>query len=707
VRWLALLYLLCASRAHALDVSVLRGGAPIHAELLEDMAGTLTLAQVRTRPFAAAPKKQISLGFTRSAYWLRFTIDNRSGAPVAWLLELGYPHLDHVELYDATGKLWRTGDMLPFSRRPLAHANFVFPLTAQAQSSRVLYLRVQTGGALRAPLTAWTHTDFVVHENHENTFLWMFYGATMLLAWYNFAVAVVIRRRAYAYHGLMMLGIWGAIFSLSGHTAEYILPDYPLWANRGLSLSLASAWLAVQLYTYEIVSEFEVRSGERTFFRFFTSAATVALALALFAPPDVGQRCVLVMLGLYVPCGYWLLRSLSGRHDPRLKLYEISWYCYMVTLPLALAAHADWVPPWPVALWAGHIGSVAHGFFTSLALPARINELGASLAGLNQQLSENVSDLKLALARAEEATQEAQRATRVKDEFMATMSHELRTPLNAIINVPQGLINDFPKVRSATCSACGVRFLLEENESIPPCEDCGGELREGETRSYVGDPSHTVRFLQKIERSGKHLLQMVNGVLDFSKMEAGRMELQLAELDLHALLVDAIDEMTDLAERKQLRIALEVPAERTPSVGDALRLKQVLLNLLSNAIKFSGSGRVIMVRSGHDEEHDWVSVSDQGIGISVEDQKRVFTSFEQVHKGDTRKYGGTGLGLSISRSLVRMHGGELSVKSTLGEGSTFTFSLPRASFAGAAGGVQAQLPEQQPRQRHEAEVNVS
>ncbi len=687
MRWLGLLCLLCASRAHALDVSVLRGGAPIHAELLEDTAGTLTLAQVRTRSFAAAAQKETSLGFTRSVYWLRFTIENRGEEPITWLLELGYPHLDHVELYDSTGKLWRTGDMLPFSARPLTHTNFVFPLKAHAQSSGVLYLRVQTGGALRVPLTAWTQTDFVVHESHENTFLWMFYGAMMLLAGYNFAVAVVIRRREHAYYGLMVLGIWGAIFSLSGHTAEYIVPDHPLWANRGLSLSLASAWLAVQLYTHEIMSEFGLRRGERTFFRVFTSAAAAALALAIFAPPDLGQRCVLVMLGLFVPCGYWLLRSLSGRRDPRLKLFEISWYCYMFTLPLALAAHADWVPPWPIALWAGHLGSVANGIFTSLALPARINELGARLAGLNQQLSANVTDLKLALARAEEATQDAQRATRVKDEFMATMSHELRTPLNAIINVPQGLIDDFPTVRCAICSACGERFLLEQDEAIPACEACGGVLRGGETRSYVGDPSHTVRFLQKIERSGKHLLQMVNGVLDFSKMEAGRMELQLAELDLHALLVDAIDEMTDLAERKQLRIALEVPAERTPSVGDALRLKQVMLNLLSNAIKFSESGRVITVRAAHDDDHDLVSVTDQGIGISSEDQERVFTSFEQVHKGDTRKYGGTGLGLSISRSLVRMHGGELSVKSTLGEGSTFTFSLPRASFARAAGGA--------------------
>jgi signal transduction histidine kinase len=446
----------------------------------------------------------------------------------------------------------------------------------------------------------------------------------------------------------------------------------------------------MQLYTRALAAEDGLLAVERNFYRVFTTSAAVAMLIALFAPPDVSTRWVLLMLAIYIPSGYWLRRLLIGRRGPRLRLYEISWYCYIFTVPIAVAAHANWLPPWPLALWAGHIGSVAHGILTSLALPARINELGDRLAGLNQQLSANVSDLKLALARAEEATQDAQRATRVKDEFMATMSHELRTPLNAIINVPQGILEDFPIGRAATCSTCDAHFLLDPEERLDAttaCEACGrtGTLGEGHAPRYVGDPAHTMRFLRKIERSGKHLLQMVNGVLDFSKMEAGRLELALSEFDLQALLVEVVDEMTDLAERKQLRVSIEVPSSREPSLGDPLRLKQVLLNLLSNAIKFSELGGQITVRWRHDDEHDLVSVRDQGIGIKPEDQERVFASFEQVHKGATRRYGGTGLGLSISRSLVRMHGGELTVASELGAGSTFTFSLPRTSLARAAG----------------------
>ncbi|HEY6880701.1 MAG TPA: sensor histidine kinase [Polyangiales bacterium] len=681
VLW-ALLWTASTAQAQLFDVNRLQGSSAVYPEWVEDESRTATFEQIRTRSFASQEQQDFARGFTHNVYWLRFKVENQGADPQEWLLELAYPHLDHVELFDSDGRHWVTGDMLPFKTRPLAHAHFVFPLATRAHQTTEVYLRLQTGGALRAPLRLWKQTDFAVQENHDNLLLWMFYGAMALLAGYNFAVAFVLRRREHAYYGMMLLGVGSSIFTLSGSTAQYVLPNHPLWANRTLALSIAWAWLGINLFTHTVTIDVGIYKVESRLYRMFTPAAWLAIAIAVFSPPDVGLRAVLVMTAIYLPCAFWLLRSNMARKDPRLHLYQVSWYCYIIAIPTTFAAHANWIPQWPIALWAAHIGCVAHGVFTSLALPARVNELSARLERLNAQLSANVSDLKLALARAEEATLEAQRATKVKGEFMATMSHELRTPLNAIINVPQGLLEDFPLIRTATCEACSVRYLLEPDEQLPPdvrCEACGREntLRVKEALAYTGDPAHTVRFLHKIERSGKHLLQMVNGVLDFSKMEAGRLQLTVSEIDLHALLVEAIDEMTDLAERKQLRVALEVPSARSPVKADWVRLKQVLLNLLSNAIKFSEPNTVITVHWQREEHYDMVSVTDQGIGIKREDQERVFASFEQVHKGDTRKYGGTGLGLSISRSLVRMHGGELNVRSEFGKGATFSFTIPR------------------------------
>jgi signal transduction histidine kinase len=267
---------------------------------------------------------------------------------------------------------------------------------------------------------------------------------------------------------------------------------------------------------------------------------------------------------------------------------------------------------------------------------------------------------------------------------MATMSHELRTPLNAIINVPQGLLDDFPELAAAVCHACDARVLLDQGEELKPdlcCPECRGEgTLAAETRTkYTGEPAHTARFLRKIERSGKHLLRMVNEVLDFSKMQANRLELARQQVDVETLLRETLDEMNELAQQRQLALELEKSGDGATLWADPLRLKQVLLNLLSNAIKFSEPRGTITVHWCCQRERDVISVTDQGIGIAREHQERIFGSFEQVHTGDTRKYGGTGLGLSISRSLVRMHGGDIWVESREGQGSTFSFSIPRAA----------------------------
>ncbi|HEX5656544.1 MAG TPA: ATP-binding protein, partial [Polyangiales bacterium] len=296
--------------------------------------------------------------------------------------------------------------------------------------------------------------------------------------------------------------------------------------------------------------------------------------------------------------------------------------------------------------------------------------------------------LEAALEGAKHANDEAHRATRAKDEFLATMSHELRTPLNAIINVPQGLLRDFPRTEAVSCSQCNSTFELEQGDKVTretPCPDCGtvGALRPKALVKYAGKPEHTARYLQMIERSGKHLLQMVNGVLDFSKLELGRLELVLESFDIAELVRDVGDEMSLYAERMGVRFELVLPKSEQ-LVADPVRLKQVLINLLSNAVKFSDGAGVVQVGLNVKPDAIEVFVKDQGIGIAPEHLERIFGSFEQVHRGNTRKYGGTGLGLSISRSLVRMHGGELWVESELGQGARFSFRIPRGLQGGRA-----------------------
>jgi signal transduction histidine kinase len=236
----------------------------------------------------------------------------------------------------------------------------------------------------------------------------------------------------------------------------------------------------------------------------------------------------------------------------------------------------------------------------------------------------------------EDKRQELEAASRHKSEFLANMSHELRTPLNAIIGFSEVL---------------GERMF--------------GELNDKQSE-----------YVQDILSSGRHLLALINDILDLSKVEAGRMELELSRFDLPAAIGSAVILVRERATRHGLALELSVDDRLGPFVGDERKIRQVLLNLLSNAVKFTPEGGRIQVRAAPADGAVEISVSDTGIGIAPEDQEAIFQEFRQVGTDYARKREGTGLGLALARRFVDLHGGRIWVKSRPGEGSTFTFTLP-------------------------------
>jgi GAF domain-containing protein/anti-sigma regulatory factor (Ser/Thr protein kinase) len=226
-------------------------------------------------------------------------------------------------------------------------------------------------------------------------------------------------------------------------------------------------------------------------------------------------------------------------------------------------------------------------------------------------------------------------ASQHKSEFLANMSHELRTPLNAIIGFSEVLTD---------------RMF--------------GELNEKQEE-----------YLKDIYASGTHLLSLINDILDLSKIEAGRMELELTEFDLPTALDNALMLVRERAQRRSLTLHKDVDAEIGQVRADERKIRQVVLNLLSNAIKFTPEGGRIEVAAVPKDGLVEVSVSDTGVGIAREDQEKVFEEFRQVGTAD-KKAEGTGLGLTLCRKFIELHGGRIWVKSQLGGGSTFTFTIP-------------------------------
>src|SRR3984893_16037743 len=237
---------------------------------------------------------------------------------------------------------------------------------------------------------------------------------------------------------------------------------------------------------------------------------------------------------------------------------------------------------------------------------------------------------------------ELQRANQHKAEFLANMSHELRTPLNSILGFSQ--------------------LLLEGD---------GGVL--------TGDQRQDVDI---IAQNGQHLLALINDLLDISKLEAGKAQLHRGEVEVEPLISECVESVRSLAKTKKLDLSASVSVEVGRVFADGPKLKQVLLNLLGNAIKFTETGgvRVTAERQGAELR---VSVRDTGIGVPVEDTERIFESFQQGKRGISGKYQGTGLGLAICRQLVEMHGGRIWVKSTPGQGSTFSFTIPQRALPDA------------------------
>ncbi|OWY65111.1 histidine kinase [cyanobacterium TDX16] len=266
-----------------------------------------------------------------------------------------------------------------------------------------------------------------------------------------------------------------------------------------------------------------------------------------------------------------------------------------------------------------------------------LEEREERLAAQNLTLAQQNRELELTRQRIEQQNIQLIEAARLKSQFLATMSHELRTPLNAVIGFAQVLLRQ----RSAALSA---------------------------TQSGMID---------RILSNGKHLLALINDILDLSKIESGRLELQLELISLDRLVSSTIDELRPLAEQKQLPIHVDLQTENVTIVNDSNRLRQVLVNLLSNAIKFTESGCIEIKTCELSNTQFMLSVKDTGIGIAASEIEHIFEEFRQVDQTTTRKHGGTGLGLAITKSLVHMMQGKISVESQLGKGSTFNVELPK------------------------------
>ena len=326
----------------------------------------------------------------------------------------------------------------------------------------------------------------------------------------------------------------------------------------------------------------------------------------------------------------------ANRHSLRLM-------AGFAAVSIVLALLGGFVISWsfilPVRAAHGFLSEVAEGRFGGTIVVPNRDDFGALAEHMNwmsRELRRLDDEQRVAAEALRGLNDRLSQASRAKSEFLANMSHELRTPLNAII---------------------GFSEVLKER--------LFGELNEKQVE-YVGD----------ILESGRHLLSLINDILDLSKIEAGRMELQTSSFSLGDTLRNGVTMVRERAARQRVELRLEIDPDVDLIEADERKMKQTIFNLLSNAVKFTPEGGSVEVRAARHDREVLVSVRDTGIGIAREDQERIFEEFQQAVRGKGGPQEGTGLGLTLARRFVELHGGKIWVESEPGKGSTFSFTLP-------------------------------
>lgn len=362
-----------------------------------------------------------------------------------------------------------------------------------------------------------------------------------------------------------------------------------------------------------------IRTLSSSFIRRLTGifADISALSIAMYLMGEAGT----VLFSFFL----WIIMG-NGLRFGKQYLY-IAMICALVGFGIVSVTNTFWLqhPYISIGIFVGFV-----------ALPLYFSKLLTRLTNVNSTLESRVLERTAELAVARD---QALAANKAKTQFLGNMSHELRTPLNAII---------------------GYSEILEES------------AMEGKRTDDVAD-------ITKINHSGKHLLEMINEILDLNKIEFGEMTLKREKVNVQEFLWNIKETMYPMLKQNNNELIIENESDLKTIEVDKLRLRQVLLNLVSNANKFTQTGKIELQASErryHNKRVIEFIVRDTGIGISDKDIAAIFDPFTQVDNTHTRQYEGSGLGLAISRNLCRLMGGDILVKSTLGEGAIFTVTLP-------------------------------
>lgn len=578
------------------------------------------------------PDNGMNFGFQATTLALRFSLTNSSDAVVNRFLVIENPTLDHLDLelvHQATGQREQLslGDALPFSQRLVDSRQFVVPLRISPGDDLDIVLRVRESGSMQVPLGLWQPDAWYRDTLYRQTALAGYFGLVLCLILYNLCLWLSSRMRAYSYYVLYIVSMGIVQASQTGFGAQFLWPNQPWFSYYAVSLFVNLSLLFAGLFSIQTLG---LKRSQRSW---WPPAVIVVVALAMlpaaFVIPESLHLRASVILGVLGSTAFLLVGLAQWRHGTvTARIYALAWVFLFVGAAVYGAAKLDWLP---LNVFTDHvflIGSALEGVLLSFSLAARLREIGEQ----QQAMMQLRMDAEVERVRLQGEADSARSANETKSRFLATIGHEIRTPINGIL---------------------GATELMSDMEM----------------------PAEQREYLDIVLHSGQVLLALVNNVLDYSRLEAGQMDVHLEPMNLPRLLAST----RAIFASRYLGKALSMETELDPAlpewiVADEIRVRQVLINLIGNAFKFTHRGGVYLTVTG---EGDWLrfEVRDTGEGMDEQLQESLFRAIVPASTGRGSERG-AGLGLWICRQLVELMDGDIGLQSQLGQGTTVWFRVP-------------------------------
>jgi signal transduction histidine kinase/DNA-binding response OmpR family regulator len=597
---------------------------------LHDPSGTMSITEATQAKFENFSPSKTYLGYPQGASWFRFTIENSDKLNKEFLfnsrdafskaLDLYSFRADDIDIASAHFRHQSLGTRFDARDRPLKSLEMVFPLSLQAGEKRVYYYRVASFISVRIAPELSNYQHFIIKSKERDKYCYLFYGVVLGLLAYNLLLAIIVREKAYFYYAAFLVFSICFYSTFDGY-AFFYWPD-PWWTDGKLHLFYTFGFLSTSFFCLFTLYYLNLNNEKPWLARSQKILALALLAgiiLQIFCEmPTIRNYTIMlaVALALFNP-GISLLLWRRGNTLAAVYLIAFAGY-YMALLLTALSAVIE-----------NLLAPINFINFTQLGFLWQIIGLSIGLGYRIQMLKEeNLRNQEEAIA--------AKATARFKSEFLATMSHEIRTPMNGVL---------------------GMTELLSETGQTPEQK----------------------RLTDIIQSSGKTLLGVINDILDFSKIESGKVNLENIDVNLAQMLTDLRDLFALKAQQSKVELICTLePDVPTAVTTDPVRLQQILNNLIGNAFKFTlqGSIHVEIKRDRHIPGNLLFSVCDTGIGISWEQQQKIFDAYNQGGTFVEREFGGTGLGLAICKHLTQLMGGHISVSSKMGQGTCFRVSLP-------------------------------